>query len=299
MNAAPLEGGRIVNALSLGYLAPSVMAAVLAVSARRLRPAWYWGGAAVLAILLGFAFLILEVRVLFHGQVIIAELGAGIAELGIDAAISLGIAALFAWRAGGELAPCMKRGSVAFAAIGTAIFVLGPLGLANPLLGETRPVGGPLLNTLLIGYALPSFVSVVLARRVRALGWLRYASLASLFAILCLFAYASLEVRRIFKGRDMDLLQSFTQNELYAYSATWLALGILLLAYGIWRGSREARLASPCFVLAAVLKVFLIDLAGLEGILRALSFIGLGAVLIGIGLVYQKFVFGGRGAPAK
>ena len=51
------------------------------------------------------------------------------------------------------------------------------------------------------------------------------------------------------------------------------------------------RLASRLFVVAAVLKVFLYDLAQLEGILRALSFIGLGAVPIGIGLVYQKLVF--------
>ena len=41
----------------------------------------------------------------------------------------------------------------------------------------------------------------------------------------------------------------------------------------------------------AVLKVFLYDLAQLEGILRALSFIGLGGVLISIGLVYQKLIF--------
>ena len=40
-----------------------------------------------------------------------------------------------------------------------------------------------------------------------------------------------------------------------------------------------------------MLKIFLFDLAGLDGILRAFSFIGLGLVLIGIGLVYQKFVF--------
>ena len=73
--------------------------------------------------------------------------------------------------------------------------------------------------------------------------------------------------------------------------SVWLALGIALLAFGLWRASREARLASGLFIVAAVLKVFLYDLAQLEGILRALSFIGLGAVLIGIGLVYQKLVF--------
>jgi uncharacterized membrane protein len=292
LDATPLEGGRLVNALSLAYLAPSAMAGALAFSARELRPAWYWGAAALLALLLGYAFLIMEVRALFHGQIIILELGAGIAELGIDVAISLAIATLFTSRAKSELAPSMKAGSVAFATIGAAIFVLGPLSLANPLFGETRPTGGPLLNTLLVGYALVSLVCVVLARRVRSLRWMRYASLASFGAILCLFAYASLEVRRLFRGEDaMDLLRGFTQDELYAYSATWLMLGILLLAYGIWRGSREARLASACFVVAAAVKVFLIDLSGLEGILRALSFIGLGAVLIGIGLVYQKFVF--------
>ena len=39
-----------------------------------------------------------------------------------------------------------------------------------------------------------------------------------------------------------------------------------------------------------VLKVFLIDMSNLEGILRALSFIGLGIVLMGIGLFYQRIL---------
>ena len=39
------------------------------------------------------------------------------------------------------------------------------------------------------------------------------------------------------------------------------------------------------------MKVFLFDMAGLTGAYRALSFIGLGLVLVGIGLVYQKLVF--------
>jgi uncharacterized membrane protein len=82
-----------------------------------------------------------------------------------------------------------------------------------------------------------------------------------------------------------------SEAENYAYSAVWLALGIVLLAIGLWRASRELRVASGFFVVAAVLKVFLYDLAQLEGILRALSFIGLGAVLVGIGLVYQKLIF--------
>jgi uncharacterized membrane protein len=51
-------------------------------------------------------------------------------------------------------------------------------------------------------------------------------------------------------------------------------------------------------VLAAALKIFLYDLSDLEGLMRALTFIGLGVVLIGIGLVYQKLVFRNPAKPA-
>ena len=40
-----------------------------------------------------------------------------------------------------------------------------------------------------------------------------------------------------------------------------------------------------------MLKVFLIDMSDLTGIYRALSFLGLGVVLIGIGWFYQRLLF--------
>ncbi len=80
----------------------------------------------------------------------------------------------------------------------------------------------------------------------------------------------------------------------------FLVIGLVLLAYGILRGSRVARLVSAVYILLAVVKAFLFDMAGLTGAYRALSFIGLGLVLVGIGLVYQKLVFAGpcRHGPA-
>ena len=294
LDATPLEGGPILNTLILGYLIPSLMAGTLAFLARKPRPFWFWGSGAALALVLAFAFLILEVRVFFHGQMIVAWLGAGVAELGIDTALLLSGALLFAFVAEGEIAPRLKKTSAALALLAMAIFGFGLGLLANPLFSREGIAGNAVFNTLLVGYALPSLLNAVLARRARGMGWKRYASLASSAAILCLFAYVSLEVRRIFHGEAMHLFEGFTQGELYAYSAAWLVFGILLLGYGLWQGSREARLASACFVVAAVLKVFLLDLASLDGMLRALSFIGLGVVLIGIGLVYQQFVFGPR-----
>ena len=107
----------------------------------------------------------------------------------------------------------------------------------------------------------------------------------------------TLQTRRLFHDAQIGILLRTSQGEWYAYSAVWLGLGAVLLAWGLVRGSKEARIGSAIFVSASVLKVFLFDLAGLEGALRALSFIGLGVALIAIGLVYQKLVFA-RPRPA-
>jgi uncharacterized membrane protein len=55
--------------------------------------------------------------------------------------------------------------------------------------------------------------------------------------------------------------------------------------------SQPARMASAAVVALTIGKVFVIDMAGLTGIFRALSFIGLGVVLVGIGWLYQRLLF--------
>ena len=60
---------------------------------------------------------------------------------------------------------------------------------------------------------------------------------------------------------------------------------------GIFVRSQPARLASAAVIILTVAKVFLYDMAGLTGLLRALSFIGLGLVLVGIGYLYQRLLF--------
>ena len=55
--------------------------------------------------------------------------------------------------------------------------------------------------------------------------------------------------------------------------------------------------SAAAVVTLTVLKVFLIDMRGLTGIYQALSFMGLGVVLLGIGWLYQRLLFPpGRGA---
>jgi uncharacterized membrane protein len=182
--------------------------------------------------------------------------------------------------------------SLAFGALTLGQTVIGLLIFENPYFSSTWIEGGGLFNSLIPSYLLPAVAAFILARRARARlpEWRRWAAAAT--AIALLFAYLNLELRRLFQGGpEIGQNQATSEGEFYAYSALWLGLGILLLAYGVLTRSKPARLASAALVAMTVFKVFLLDLSGLEGVLRALSFLGLGAALIGIGLVYQKLVF--------
>ena len=71
----------------------------------------------------------------------------------------------------------------------------------------------------------------------------------------------------------------------------WLVFGIALLAVGFFLRSQPARILALGVIALTVAKVFIIDTASISGIYRALSVIGLGVVLLGIGCLYQRLFF--------
>jgi len=79
-------------------------------------------------------------------------------------------------------------------------------------------------------------------------------------------------------------------GENYGYSIALLLLALAGLTLGIRSGSRDLRLAGLGLLTFVTLKVFLVDAAALDGLLRILSFLGLGIALIGIGWVYRRFL---------
>ena len=66
-----------------------------------------------------------------------------------------------------------------------------------------------------------------------------------------------------------------------------------LLAVGILRQSRDLARNGAGGAGCGSPKVFLYDMSDLTGLLRVLSFLGLGLALIGIGRIYRRFVFTG------
>jgi uncharacterized membrane protein len=105
--------------------------------------------------------------------------------------------------------------------------------------------------------------------------------------MLLVALWALSELRHGFAGSVL-VDQPLTQTEDLLRSL----LGIVLALGFLWWGSRTRqrswRIGSLVLMLLAVLKVFLVDAAGLEGLLRIASFMALGASLIGIGWVYSR-----------
>jgi uncharacterized membrane protein len=193
-----------------------------------------------------------------------------------------------------------RAASLIFTVISTAFVVLGLGVLENPLFFNDRIYGAPVFSSLLLAYLLSGAAAVLLARASHGLRPAWFVTGIAVLAILLLFGYVTLEVRHVFQGEHIAIWNAAGAPEIWSYSVAWLMLGLVFLGYGIWRTSKEARLASAALVVLSVAKVFLYDLSGITGLWRALSFICLGIVLIGIGLVYQKLIFARPlGSPAS
>ncbi|WP_239467844.1 DUF2339 domain-containing protein [Microvirga arvi] len=190
----------------------------------------------------------------------------------------------------GRADPVYRWGSLIFKILSLALCAGGLLLFANPLLTDDPIPGGPLLNALILAYLLPSLLAAGLALVERNARPRFYALSSAVLSLLLFTGYVGLEIRQVFAGPELGLWRGFTQGEQWSYSVALLATGILLLGLGLVRRNRFVRLASAAYLVLAVLKAFLVDMANLEGVMRALSFIGLGLVLIGIGLVYQRLL---------
>jgi uncharacterized membrane protein len=245
------------------------------------------------AALLTFVLLTLEVRSLFQPTTMMTpdasfmERACYVLVWGAFALAALwkarldgDLVALWAWRLSGGVA--------------VAVVLIVQVLVANPVF-EPAAVGRlPILNGLLLAYAIPAAMAALARRWIDIEPDRRVDLLVEAAASILAFAYVSFEVRHFFdpgferRGLDAQGL------ELYAYSIVWLLFGVALLALGFLRQAAALRHAGMVLVCIVVAKVFLIDMAGLQGLLRVFSFLGLGAALIGLGYTYRRFGFDSR-----
>lgn len=167
--------------------------------------------------------------------------------------------------------------------------VFGLFVLNNPMFWRID-VGSGIINLLLLSYALPAILALLLSYAVAGRRAAAYANTIAAGALLLALTYVTLMVRHAFQGLFLNR-GTLSDAEQYAYSVAWLAFGIVLLGAGLLMPSQRARLASAVIIGITILKVFLLDMANLTGAYRAFSFIGLGLVLVAIGWLYQRILF--------
>lgn len=213
-----------------------------------------------------------------------------LAEQAVYSLIALGFGAILISLDLRSPSPVLRWGSIGIGVLSVAIIVIQHFGLLNPVFTNESTGSIPVFNLLFLAYLLPALSAAALAWYARGKRPAWYSAMLALLAAALAFTYATLSVRRLFKGQYIGWWSGLDQLETYAYSALWLGLGVVLLVVGVRSGSFVVRAASGALIAVAVAKVFLFDMSELEGVLRALSFIGLGVVLIGIGLFYQRLL---------
>ncbi len=173
----------------------------------------------------------------------------------------------------------------------------------NPLWWHVDVGALPVFNTLALAYLLPAVFAALYAWSASARGDRITFYVSAVAALALTVLWLSLEVRHAFHGRFLDS-DIVTNAEQYTYSAVWLLFGAALFAAGLKLGNRPLRIAALAIFALTVAKAFLFDMSNMTGLFRALSFLGLGAALLGVGYLYQRFVLkpeededGGGGEP--
>jgi uncharacterized membrane protein len=173
--------------------------------------------------------------------------------------------------------------------------VFGLLFMDNPAIWHIE-IDGEFINQLLLGYAAPAILALLLSYAVAGRRSAFYANSIAAAALILALSYVTLEIARLYRGPVLSGGGTGSAEQ-YTYSVAWLAFGVVLLGIGLVFNSRRARLASAAVIALTICKAFLIDMSTLTGAYRALSFMGLGLVLVAIGWLYQKVLFRRSSGP--
>ena len=153
----------------------------------------------------------------------------------------------------------------------------------NPLFDPQAVGPVPVANLATVHFAAASVWLWLLAAKLPARWPVKGASLGMMIVT------TGVTVRQAFQGTLLSGA-NVSNSENYAYSAAFMLLSVAWLIFGIRNSQKLLRLAGLLLLTLVTLKVFLVDAAALSGLLRILSFLGLGIALIGIGWAYGRLM---------
>ena len=301
LGEAPL-GPPLVDTLTLAYLAPALILAAIAWRGMPGDRAWT-RAAAVAAFGFGWLWALMAIRDAFHPANLDGP--AGRAEWAAYALLALATALALS-----ELRKRAKEGSrlvwlataaqpVAWAALAVSALIFWLV--ASPWWGPMRELLAPATSAALLFalYAVGAAAGLALARRADLAGWGMLARAALAAAVIDLFVLITLLVRYAFRGEAMAVRIAEARVETWAFSAVWALFGLAVLVIGAARRSLTLRWLGLALLIGTVLKVLIFDTARLDGVIRAASFLAVGALLIVGAVAARRLNAGAFFTPRK
>ena len=283
-----IAGPPVFNLLLIAYLAPALAFGAAAYVTRRSGAIFQARLAGLFGALLGFVWLVLTIRHVFHAPDL-SRGTAGLLEVSLQIISWVLVAALVQYRFGarGHLGVhIVERALLSLAAL---IFIGFSLIELNPWLNsyKTAVTGLPVFNMLLVYYLVPALAFGAASYAARINNYVLQSRITGLGAAFVAFVWIMISVRHFFHAPQLAFGE-IGAGESWAYSIATIIYAVGLLITGAFRHSAILRFAGLGVLMLAVFKVFLFDTAGLDGVWRASSFLGLGAALVGIAILYQR-----------
>jgi uncharacterized membrane protein len=281
--------GAFIEPLSLsgGALLFGLQAAAIALAwAVSRREATIGRAALVTAVVLALSLVMHLIRWSFHGPAISVG-GIGRAEGAAYAILTLVAARLLT---SPRLAGRTNTGWLVSVAPAIAWLALVAAGLVFGF--RASPWWGPILQplesfgaaALLFGLYAVGAVAMLQLRR----GDTPFDRAALAAAVGTLFALLTLLIRYAFHGGDMHAVTHGGGLETWTFSALWAVFGLAVLSLGAGRKDFVLRWAGLAALLFTAAKVVFFDLARLEGVTRAASFLAVGALFLGGALLARR-----------
>lgn len=169
--------------------------------------------------------------------------------------------------------------------IGAGLIHLDITLINNPFI-ENHYVGAGVVNWLFLQWLVPAGV-LCLFIKFKLLESQYHQVLYSIIAMLTIL-FINGEIRSLYNDGYIFWTTPLKQAELYSYSIVWLVISTITIFSAQYFANNHLNHAGFIGLALVTLKAFAVDMSHLEGLLRSLSFIGLGLCLVGIGWLFQK-----------
>ena len=148
----------------------------------------------------------------------------------------------------------------------------------SPLDGDLV-LGLPFFSSLALAYLPLAIVLGLGAWKIAMPKALRIT--LALLSVGYLFAYLALSIRHLWRGPDLSVA-GVSDPELYTYTLAMLLISAGTLLVAFWKRADWLRKVAMVGIGLTIAKVFVVDMAGLSGLMRVLSFMGLGLALLAL-----------------